>query len=123
MTYWLLVMAGAAVGAPSRWMVDRAVQRYRDSIFPWGTFIINVAGSLLLGVIVSVTAGPEISDAWYALLGTGFCGGFTTFSTFSYETLRLLEDGSREIALRNVAFSVTAGLLAAYAGWGLGTAL
>ncbi len=109
---WVLVMMGAGLGAPARWLVDRGVQARNDSVFPWGTFVINVSGSLLLGAFAR-----GASDSVYALLGTGFCGGFTTFSTFSYETFRLLEDGANRIAARNVVASVLLGLLASFAGW------
>ena len=119
----LLVMIGAAVGAPSRWLTDRAVQRRNDSVFPWGTFTVNIVGSLLLGFIVRATALGDVHHLWYAALGTGFCGGFTTFSTFSYETFRLIEDGSVNIAGRNLGLSLGVGLLAAFGGWYLAVAV
>ncbi len=115
----LLVMAGAAIGAPSRWLVDRFVQRRHDSVFPWGTLVINVLGSAVLGFILGAGASGEL----VLLLGTGFCGGFTTFSTFSYETIRLVEEGSGGEALLNVGASLVAGLAAASAGWYAGVAL
>lgn len=115
----LLVMVGAAVGAPSRWLLDRFVQSRHDSVFPWGTFTINVLGSLLLGVLLGLRAPSEVA----LLLGTGFCGGFTTFSTFGFETVRLAEEGSSATALLNVAASLAVGLLAAFAGWYLGQGL
>jgi CrcB protein len=114
-----LVMLGAAVGAPSRWLLDRAVQSRHDSVFPWGTFTINVTGSLLLGLVLGATAVGPGSAALVALAGTGFCGGFTTFSTFGFETVRLLEEGSYLEATLNVVASLVAGLAAAYAGWAL----
>ena len=113
----LMVMLGAAVGAPCRWLLDQAIQSRHDSVFPWGTWTINVLGSLLLGVILSLAHAGHASTAAVALLGTGFCGGFTTYSTFSYETVRLLQEGSRFEALLNVTASVTIGFLAATAGW------
>jgi CrcB protein len=115
-----LVMLGAALGAPLRWWVDRAVQARHDSVFPWGTFTVNVLGSFVLGV---VAAAATRGSPWYALLGTGFCGGFTTFSTFSFENVRLWEQGSGRIAAFNLAGSVAAGLAAAFAGWMIGSAL
>jgi len=115
----VLVVLGAAVGAPSRWALDQYVQTRRDSVFPWGTFVVNVAGSLLLGLVLGAAASGPASPRLVAALGTGFCGGFTTFSTFAYETLRLVEDGSYAEAALNVAASVAAGLAAAAAGWGL----
>ncbi|MEU4476413.1 fluoride efflux transporter CrcB [Micromonospora sp. NPDC023888] len=115
----LLIALGAAVGAPLRYLTDRAVQSRHDSAFPWGTLTVNVVGSLLLGVLVGWPAGPAVT----ALLGTGFCGALTTYSTFSYETLRLTRGGHRLLALANVVGSVVAGLAAAAAGYTLGHAL
>lgn len=113
----VLVMIGAAVGAPSRWLLDQAVQARRERVFPLGTWIINVAGSFLLGVILGAAAfGPGSRDL-VALAGTGFCGGFTTYSTFGYETVRLAEDGSYLEAGLNVISSLAVGLGAALAGW------
>ncbi|MGW3809701.1 fluoride efflux transporter CrcB [Micromonospora sp. NPDC005113] len=115
----LLIVLGAAVGAPLRYLTDRAVQARHHSAFPWGTLTVNVFGSLLLGVLVGLPAGPAVS----ALLGTGFCGALTTYSTFSYETLRLTKTGNRLLALANVLGSVTAGLAAATVGYVLARAL
>ena len=113
----MLVMLGAALGAPSRWLLDQRIQRAHDSVFPWGTFTINVTGSLMLGLILgTVQAGPGTVQL-AALAGTGFCGGFTTFSTFGYETIRLAEEGSLLEASINVVASVAVGLLAAFGGW------
>lgn len=113
----LMVMVGAAVGAPSRWLLDQAIQSKHDSGFPWGTWTINVVGSLLLGIILGLAHQGAASTTLVALAGTGFCGGFTTFSTFGYESIRLLEDGSRRQAALNVVASLGIGLLAATAGW------
>jgi CrcB protein len=111
---FLLVALGAAVGAPLRYLVDRAVQARHDSLFPWGTFVVNVVGSALLGVLVGGVAAthPDLM----ALLGTGLCGALTTYSTFGFETVRLIEDGAILYALVNVAGSVVAGLGAAFIG-------
>ncbi len=113
----LLVMAGAAVGAPSRWLLDQRIQSRHNSAFPWGTLTINVLGSLLLGVVLSVVALGHGSPEVVALVGTGFCGGFTTFSTFGYETARLVEEGSTRHATVNVVASLGLGLAAAFTGW------
>ncbi|MEH1165050.1 fluoride efflux transporter CrcB [Micromonospora sp. CPCC 205539] len=115
----LLIALGAAVGAPLRYLTDRAVQSRHSSAFPWGTLTVNVLGSLLLGVLVGLPAGPAVT----ALLGTGFCGALTTYSTFSYETLRLAQTGNRLLALANVLASLAAGLAAATAGYALTRAL
>ncbi|MEU8508536.1 fluoride efflux transporter CrcB [Streptomyces brevispora] len=120
---WLLVIAGAAVGAPLRYLTDRAVQSRHDTVFPWGTFAVNVTGCLALGLLTgAVTAGAATSHV-QLLLGTGLCGALTTYSTFSYETLRLAEDGARLYAAANVVASVVAGLGAVFAGVTLAGAL
>ena len=111
-----LVVAGAAIGAPLRYLSDRAIQSRHDTVFPWGTLTVNVVGSLILGIIAgAVTAGGASPQVQLAL-GTGFCGALTTYSTFSYETLRLLEDDARLFAAANVAASIVAGLCAAFLG-------
>ncbi|TQK53044.1 camphor resistance protein CrcB [Streptomyces sp. SLBN-118] len=113
---WLLVVLGAAVGAPLRFLTDRAVQARHDSVFPWGTFAVNVVGCLTLGVLTgAVTAGAASSHV-QLFLGTGLCGALTTYSTFSYETLRLVEVGAKLYAAVNVTASVAAGLGAAFLG-------
>lgn len=108
----LLVALGAAIGAPLRYLTDRTLQARHDSVFPWGTLTVNVVGSLILGFITGLPVGHALA----ALVGTGFCGALTTYSTFSYETLRLAQDGARFYAVVNVAGSIVAGLGAAYGG-------
>ncbi len=115
----LLVALGAAVGAPLRYLTDRFVQGRHDSVFPWGTLAVNVVGSAALGAI----AGAAAPAAVVALVGTGFCGALTTYSTFGYETIRLVEDGARRYAMANVVASVVAGLVAAFGGYALGLQL
>jgi CrcB protein len=112
----LLVITGAAIGAPLRYLSDRAVQTRHDTVFPWGTFTVNVLGSLILGIITgAVTAGGASLQIQLAV-GTGFCGALTTYSTFSYETLRLMEGDARFFAAANVVASIVAGLAAAFLG-------
>ncbi|MFE2106423.1 fluoride efflux transporter CrcB [Kitasatospora sp. NPDC059463] len=120
---WLLVVAGALVGAPVRYLTDRAVQSRHDSVFPWGTFVVNVSGCLVLGLVTGAVAAGAASSHVQLLLGTGLCGALTTYSTFSYETLRLAVGGAGRYALANVAGSVAAGLAAVYAGAELAAAL
>jgi CrcB protein len=115
----VFVVLGAAVGAPLRYLTDRLVQSRHDSAFPWGTFAVNVAGSFVLGALA---AGP-VGGPWDELLGVGFCGALTTYSTFGYETVRLVEDGAYIYAFGNVVASITAGLGAAVCGASLVTAL
>ena len=119
---WLLVLAGGAVGAPLRYLADVAVQTRRGSVFPWGTFAVNVTGSLVLGVIAGAVSVHQAPQWVLALLGTGACGALTTFSTFGFETVRLIEDGSWWEAGVNAVASLGAGLVAVALGWALGTA-
>ncbi|MFE9813720.1 fluoride efflux transporter CrcB [Streptomyces sp. NPDC005773] len=120
---WLLVIIGAAVGAPLRYLTDRAVQARHDTAFPWGTFTVNVSGCLVLGLLTGAVAAGAASSHLQLLLGTGLCGALTTYSTFSYETLRLAEGGARLHAAANAVASVVAGLGAAFAGVALAEAL
>lgn len=119
----LLVVVGAVVGAPLRYLVDRAVQARHDSLFPWGTFAVNVTGSLILGVLAGGATAHTVPGGAVALLGTGFCGALTTYSTFGYETIRLLEERARLYAVLNAAASVVAGLGAALVGYTVAQAL
>jgi len=103
----LLVALGAAIGAPLRHLVSRMF----PTVFPWGTLLVNVAGSFLLGLLTVAVRGP-----WLALLGSGFCGALTTYSTFGYETVRLVQERARLIAVLNIVVSLGAGLGAALLG-------
>jgi CrcB protein len=119
----LLIALGAALGAPARYLTDRAVQARHDSVFPWGTLTVNVVGSFVLGVVTAAAAGGAVGSGVTAAVGTGFCGALTTYSTFGYETLRLTEEGAGFEAAANVVVSLAAGLAAAALGWVAGTAL
>jgi CrcB protein len=118
---FVLVALGAAIGAPLRYLVDRAVQSRHDSLFPWGTFTVNVTGSLLLGVLVG--AANALPGPVMDLLGTGLCGALTTYSTFGFETIRLVEDRARFYAAANVVASIIAGLGAAFIGISIAEAI
>ncbi|MDF3299247.1 fluoride efflux transporter CrcB [Streptomyces tropicalis] len=113
---WLLVAAGAVIGAPLRYLTDRVVQSRHDTVFPWGTFVVNVTGCLVLGLLTGAVSAGEAGRHLQLLLGTGLCGALTTYSTFSYETLRLTETGAGLYAAANAVGSVVAGLGAAFAG-------
>jgi len=113
---WLLVVAGAAVGAPLRYLTDRWVQARLGPALPWGTFTVNVAGCLVLGALTGAAGAGAASPQLQLLLGTGLCGALTTYSTFGYETLRLAERGARLPAAANAVGSVAAGVAAAFAG-------
>jgi fluoride exporter len=114
----LWVALGAAIGAPARYLTDRAVQSRHDSVFPWGTLTVNMVGSFLLGLLTVLST--QLSPAVGAALGVGFCGALTTYSTFSYEILRLLEDRARFYAAANVGASLLGGFGAVGLGWTLG---
>ena len=86
-----LVVLGAAVGAPLPYLTDRAVQRRHDPLFPWGTFTVNVIGSFILGAVVGAARAGAASPQVQLGLAVGFCGALTSYSTLSYETLRLTE--------------------------------
>jgi CrcB protein len=115
----LLVFLGGAVGAPLRFLTDRFIQGRHDSVFPWGTLAVNLAGSLVLGFLLGAHDAlgwpPEVNT----LVGTGVCGALTTFSTFGFETMRLLEEGAIAEAGLNAVGSLLAGVAAAAAGFGL----
>ncbi|WP_182881834.1 fluoride efflux transporter CrcB [Microbispora sp. H10949] len=115
----LLVFLGGIVGAPARYLADRLVQRLHDSVFPWGTLAVNASGSLVLGLLLGARDDLGLPTAMVTLLGTGFCGAFTTFSTFGFETVRLLEEGAVLEAGLNALGSLVLGVLAAAAGLGL----
>jgi CrcB protein len=118
-----LLLLGGAIGAPTRYLVDGFVQDRVSGVFPWGTFVINVTGSLLLGIITGLSLYHGLGDLPRTAIGTGFCGAYTTFSTFSYETVRLLEEGSVGLAAGNAFGSVAAGLAAAAIGLAIAAAL
>lgn len=115
----LMLMVGGAVGTLARYWVGRWIGGYSwGQDFPWGTFIINVSGSFILGAaatLITERLPPEYMD-WYLVVGTGFCGGYTTFSTFEWETFKLIRDGSWQLALANVFGSVAAGFLGVFLG-------
>lgn len=120
---WLLVIAGAAVGAALRYLTDRIVQAKHDTLFPWGTFTVNLAGCLILGALTGAVTAGAASPNTQLLVGTGLCGALTTYSTFSYETLRLAQAGARFYAAVNVITSVIAGLGATFTGAALAQAI
>jgi fluoride exporter len=119
MTTALLVFVGGAVGAPLRYLSDRWLQARHRLRFPLGTLAVNLAGCLLLGIVAGGVTKTGWSSDVDALAGVGFCGGLTTFSTFSVEVMDLLEGRLRGRAALYVAISTAAGVALAAAGWAL----
>ena len=117
------VAAGGAAGSLLRYVLGIAVTRAAAPGFPWATLLINVTGAFLLGLFFRAMAGAGGSNALRAALTAGFCGGYTTFSTFSYETLLLAEQGSWGRAALYALASVALGLLAVAAGASLGASI
>jgi CrcB protein len=114
---WLLIAAGAALGAPARYLLDTWVSSRKRNGPPLGTLLINVSGCALLGALLAVSGSVSLT---YAAVGIGFCGAFTTFSTFAWETFALAEDGAPRVAIANVALSLLLGLGAASVTyWGI----
>jgi fluoride exporter len=114
------LMVAGAVGAVLRYLVDRLIQRRMRSDFPYGTLAINVSGSLILGFLTGAALHHGLAIAWVTVLGTGLIGAYTTFSTFTFDTFRLLGSDAPSMAVANVVVSVVAGLGAAAAGLALG---
>lgn len=112
----LLVFLGGAVGAPARYLIDRFVRRNHGGVFPWGTLTVNLAGSFILGFLFGAQSTLGLSHEVAVLAGTGFCGALTTFSTFGFETVRLLEEKSTGKAAANAVGGLLLGIAAAVAG-------
>ncbi len=122
----LWVGLGSAAGGAARYAVSGAVARRIGEVFPWGTLVVNVSGSLLIGLLAALVAptGAMPRDATVGLLlMTGFCGGYTTFSSFSLQTLNLARDGEQRRALAYVAASVALCLAATAGGFAAGAAV
>jgi fluoride exporter len=120
---WLAFLVAAAFGATARYLIDGLVQDRVDGPFPWGTLVVNISGCLILGTIVGLGIYHGLSSTTRTVLGTGGMGAYTTFSTFSFDTVRLAEDGAIDKAVKNVAANVVVGLAAAGAGLALAAIL
>lgn len=116
---WLAFLVAAAIGAPARYVIDGFVQDHAEGSFPWGTFVVNISGCLALGTITGLGLYHSLDATTRVVVGTGGMGAYTTFSTFTFETVRLAEEGATVEALRNVAASFIVGLAAASAGLAL----
>lgn len=109
----------AGLGAMCRYLLDQVVQHRHDQTFPWGTFVVNVTGSFLLGLVTGLALHHGLSRAPTVIIGSGFAGGYTTWSTYMWESVALTEAGAGLQAAANVIGSLAAGLAAAAAGLGL----
>jgi fluoride exporter len=112
----LLVAVGGAAGAVLRHLVDRLARARPLGALPWGILAVNLLGALVLGLLTGAAAAPPLA----ALLGTGFCGALTTYSTFAQQTVELTGNGRRRLAAGYALGSVAAGLALAAAGYELG---
>lgn len=115
----LLVFAGGAVGSVLRYLTDRWVQARHRLGLPLGTLLVNLAGCLIIGVVLGAVAHDGLGTRWQSLLAVGFCGGLTTFSAFSVEVVTLLRDRRTVRASGYAALSVVAGIALAALGWAI----
>ncbi|HIE22585.1 MAG TPA: fluoride efflux transporter CrcB [Acidimicrobiia bacterium] len=111
------VALGGGLGALARYHLTGWIAPRQETPYPTATLVVNVAGSFLLGLTVAAAADGEISSRMLAWTGAGFLGGFTTFSTFAYETARLIEDGAWRYALANLALAGPLSFAAAAVGY------
>jgi len=109
-----LVGIGGAIGSILRYLASTGIQSKFLSTFPYGTMCVNITGCFLIGVIYALAERNNISPEWRFFLATGLCGGYTTFSTFSFESLSLLRDGDIFYATAYIASSVVIGILATF---------
>ena len=116
MTNILLVAAGGAIGAVGRYLAGLWIAARLGDEFPWGTFFVNVTGSFLIGAVLGLVEGGTLPAGARLFLAVGVLGGYTTFSSFSYEALTLTSKGDYASALFYSLGQVTLGLVAAYAG-------
>jgi len=120
---WIAFAVAAAIGAPARYLVEGFVQERTGDGFPWGTVVVNISGCFVLGVLTGLGLYHDLSATARVVLGTGGMGAYTTFSTFTFQTVSLVERGSGRAAIGNVLASILVGLAAAAAGLALTAAL
>jgi CrcB protein len=116
---WAAFLVAAGIGAPGRYLVDGWIQDRTSGAFPWGTFTVNVTGCLALGVLAGLGLYHDLGTTTRTVLGTGGLGAYTTFSTLTFETVRLAEEGAVNEAVRNASASLLVGLAAVTAGLAL----
>jgi fluoride exporter len=114
---YIMVMLGGATGSLARYVVGTAIMNRVGGRFPAGTVFINISGSFLVGLLMTLlTERLDLHPNWRLLLVVGFLGGYTTFSSFEWETLSVVRDGSRWLGMLNVAGSVLLGYIAVWLG-------
>ena len=116
----LLVSIAGSIGAMARFFIDGVIRQTRVTTFPFATLFINVGGSFFLGLLTSLGASHIISGTTKIIFGTGFCGGYTTFSTANFETIRLAQSKRSALAIANVVFTMALTMVAALIGLEVG---
>ena len=116
----LLVAIGAAIGGVARYLIGGWLASLLGPDFPWGTGFVNVTGSFVIGVVLVLVQGGALPAGARPFVAVGILGGYTTFSTYSYETLELIIDGNYEVAVINVFVQLVLGLIGVYLGVVLG---
>ena len=112
-----MILAGGAVGSLARYLISGLPYRFVDQIFPWGTLAVNLIGSFFIGLLWGVFEEQNLSPNFRSLVFVGFLGGFTTFSTYSLETLNFLRDGEYKLGLVNVLANNILGIGLAFVGF------
>lgn len=116
----LLVGLGGGTGSILRYLTSAFVSRYLPATFPWATFTVNIAGCLLIGIIIGMLERQQVlNNDLKLLLITGFCGGYTTFSAFATENFNLIQNGNSLVAMLYIAASIAAGIIAVWGGLAL----
>lgn len=112
-----IVGLGGGIGSAFRYLVSVVTDRYFQTSFPWATFLVNVIGCLIIGILIGFFAKQQVGNpALKLLFVTGFCGGFTTFSAFALENIKLFQSGNTLLALLYIALSVLLGIFAVWGG-------
>ena len=113
----LLVGVGGFFGSISRYGVGQLFSKFVNSGFPAGTFAVNIIGSFIIGIVLGAFEQNNISDSWKLLIAVGFCGGFTTFSSFAYENFSLLDTKQFLVSTLYISLSIVVGLFAVFLGF------
>jgi CrcB protein len=115
----LLIGLGSFIGGSGRYLISKLIQSNLTSVFPFGTFAVNIVGCFLIGSVLGYSSKNELDTEWQLFLTTGILGGFTTFSAFSMESINMLRDGHTSPALIYIALSICVGLIATLVGYSL----